>query len=299
MVISVPGSNSKDEVDFGITNTAMYLHKHVLEMLVIYPQFKSSLKVVQTYLPVEWEIMSEASEMTVQKLNELRWQEERELRDILDKKLLKAPIVYEWQLIVSPPMVVKIGLAIISIIPGSLFVYAGFSRDSVGLIITGIIFAILLFLMSRYLFSPNKDTHYKLTPLGIIYTVKDTIPDVAYTIMRGFAWFSVVVCLATVVYVGPLAFVGAGGMALLAVKFTGFHAVTKTVTVQFAKDYKIKTLNKAGIMCLCSQPVDIYCTRRIHYKPNQEAELLESLSQHINILQIIKVKGHRDLGYYD
>ena len=243
--------------------------------------------------------MSKANKMTEQELNEFRWQEERKLRDILDEKLSKAPVTYEWQLIVTAPAAVKIGFAVISLILGGLFVYRGLSRDSIGFIITGIIFGFLFFLMARYLFSPDKETHYKLTPLGIIYTVKDTIPDVAYTIMRGFAWFSAVACLATVVYVGPLALVGAGGMALLAVKFTGFNAVTKTVTVQFAKDYKIKTLNKAGIMCLCSQPVDIYCTRRIHYKPNQEAELLESLSQHINIVQIIKVKGHRALGYYD
>ncbi|KXO08362.1 hypothetical protein AKG98_1961 [Moritella sp. JT01] len=237
--------------------------------------------------------------MTEQEINELRWQEERQLRAILDENLFQAPVSYEWKVLVPEEIIMKMANVIISVVIGGLFVYAGQSRDSIGLIITGVIFGVLFFLMARYLFSPDKDMHYKLTPLGIIYTEKDTIPDVAYTIMRGFAWFSAVACLTTVVYVGPLAFVGAGGMALLAVKFTGFHAVTKTVTVQFAKDYKIKTLNKAGIMCLCSQPVDIYCTRRIHYEPNQEAELLVALSQYINIEQVIKVKGHRALGYYN
>ena len=243
--------------------------------------------------------MNKENGMTEQEINELRWQEERQLRAILDENLSQAPVSYEWKVLVPEEIIMKITNVIISLIPGGLFVYAGLSRDSVGLIITGVIFSTLFIFITRYLFSPDKDMHYKLTPLGIIYTEKDTIPDVAYTIMRGFAWFSAVVCLATVVYVGPLAFVGAGGMALLAVKFTGFHAVTKTVTVQFATNYKIKTLNKAGIMCLCSQPIDIYCTRRIHYKPSQEAELLAALSQYINIEQVIKVKGHRALGYYD
>ncbi|QUM89441.1 hypothetical protein HWV03_11845 [Moritella sp. 36] len=243
--------------------------------------------------------MSKTDGITEQTINELRCEEECKLRDVLDAKLLKSPASYEWGLRLKEPLHDRIFGAILSMIAGGLFIYMGVSKVSIGTIIFGIIFTFMLLGMTRYLFSPDKDLHYKLTPLGIIYTEKDTIPDVAYTIMRGFAWFSAVACLATVIYVGPLAFVGAGGMALLAVKFTGFHAVTKTVTVQFAKDYKIKTLNKAGIMCLCSQPVDIYCTRRIHYEPNQEAELLEALSQYINIEQVIKVKGHRALGYYD
>jgi len=241
--------------------------------------------------------MSEASEMTEQELNELRWQEERELRDILDKKLLNAPIVYEWKLIVYPLMVVKIGLAIISIIPGGLFVYAGFSRDSVGLIITGIVFGILLFLMARYLFSPNKDTHYKLTPLGIIYTEKDTIPDVAYTIMRGFAWFSAVACLATVVYVGPLAFVGAGGMALLAVKFTGFHAETKNKSVNFIGEYTIKVVPNDGVLSIWSSSDELYASRRFYFEPAKEDELIMELSKHMEIKEIIQVKSMRELDF--
>ncbi len=243
--------------------------------------------------------MNKTKEMTEQQKNEQRWEEDRKLCAVLDEKLFKAPVSYEWQLIVSELLVPKIAGAIMSMFLGGLFIYRGISEGSLGLIIAGVIFGSVLVAVTWFLFCPDKDTHYKLTPLGIIYTEKDTIPDVAYTIMRGFAWVSVVVCLAAVVIVGPLAFVGAGGMALLAFKFTGFKAVTKTLTVHFAKDYKVKTWNKGGIMCLCSQPVDISCTRRIHYKPSQEAELLEALSHHINIVQVIKVKGQRALGYYN
>ncbi|SQD77154.1 hypothetical protein [Moritella yayanosii] len=243
--------------------------------------------------------MNKENETDQQEMNEIRWQEERKLRDTLDAELLKAPVSYEWRLMVKFPIAPKLCCYLMGVFIGGLFVYRGMNEGSLGSIIFGFIFGLILISISHYLFFPDKDTHYKLTPLGIIYTEKDTIPDVAYTIMRGFAWFSVVVCLATVVYVGPLAFVGAGGMALLAVKFTGFKAVTKALTVNFVQDYKVKIWSKAGIMSLCSQPIDFSYSCKIHYKPSQEAELLEALSRHINIEQVIKVKGHRALGYYD
>lgn len=242
--------------------------------------------------------MSKENKMTEQELNEFRWQEERKLRDIFDEKLTKAPVTYEWQLIVTAPAVVKVGFAVISLILGSLFVYRGLSRDSVGFIITGIIFGVLFFLMARYLFSPDKAMHYKLTPLGIIYSEKDTIPDVTYTIMRGFAWFSVVVCLATVVYVGPLAFVGAGGMALLAVKFTGFKAVTKTHMTHFSGDYIIKTYKKGNTLCLFSKPIDIDYYGHFHYEEGKGVELIEELAKHIKVIKTIEVDRALDLNPY-
>ena len=241
--------------------------------------------------------MNKANGMTELEINELRWQEEREFRDILDAKLFKAPVSYEWQLIVSAPAVVKIGFVVISSILGGLFIYGGFSRSSLGLIITGVIFGVIFFLMARYLFSPDKDTHYKLTPLGIILTEKDTIPDVAYTIMRGFAWFSVVICLATVVYVGPLAFVGAGGMALLAVKFTGFKAETQTHNINFIGSYKIKIIQNKGVLSLWTESHGIHASGRFYFEAAKEDELIKELSKHMKIKEITHVKSMRELDF--
>ena len=241
--------------------------------------------------------MNKANGMTELEINELHWEEERKLRDILDDKLFKAPVSYEWHLIVSAPAVVKIGFAVISSILGGLFIYGGFSRSSLGLIITGVIFGVLFFLMARYLFSPDKAMHYKLTPLGIIYTEKDTIPDVAYTIMRGFAWFSVVICLATVVYVGPLAFVGAGGMALLAVKFTGFHAETKNKSVHFIDDYTIKVVPNKGVLSIWSSSDELYASRRFYFESAKEDELIKELTKNMEIKEITHVKSMRELDF--
>jgi hypothetical protein len=79
------------------------------------------------------------------------------------------------------------------------------------------------FLMTRYLFFPDKHRCYYLTSLGIHYTEKDMIPDVAYQIVRGFAWVGIVVCVIAVFVLGPLAFVGAGGFALMSLGMTNFR----------------------------------------------------------------------------
>jgi len=241
--------------------------------------------------------MNKENGMTEQEINELRWQEERQLRTILDENLSQAPVSYEWKVLVPEEIIMKITNVIISLIPGGLFVYAGLSRDSVGLTITGVIFSTLFIFITRYLFSPDKDMHYKLTPLGIIYTEKDTIPDVAYTIMRGFAWFSAVACLATVVYVGPLAFVGAGGMALLAVKFTGFKAVTQTHHINFIGSYKIKIIQNKGVLSLWTKSHGIHASGRFYFEAAKEDELIKELSKHMEIKEIIQVKSMRELDF--
>ena len=241
--------------------------------------------------------MNKANETDQQKMNEIRWQEERKLRDTLDAELLKAPVSYEWRLMVKFPIAPKLCCYLMGVFIGGLFVYRGINEGSLGSIIFGFIFGLILISISHYLFFPDKDTHYKLTPLGIILTEKDTIPDVAYTIMRGFAWFSVVICLATVVYVGPLAFVGAGGMALLAVKFTGFKAVTQTHHINFIGSYKIKIIQDKGVLSLWTESHGIHASGRFYFEATKEDELIKELSKHMEINEIIHVKNMRELDF--
>ena len=241
--------------------------------------------------------MNKENETDQQEMNEIRWQEERKLRDILDAELLKAPVSYEWRLMVKFPIAPKLCCYLMGVFIGGLFVYRGMNEGSLGTIIFGFIFGLILISISHYLFFPDKDTHYKLTPLGIIYTEKDTIPDVAYTIMRGFVWFSVVICLATVVYVGPLAFVGAGGMALLAVKFTGFHAEEKHKSVNFIGEYTIKVVPNKGGLSIWSSSDELYASRRFYFESAKEDELIKELSKHMEIKEITHVKSMRELDF--
>lgn len=67
----------------------------------------------------------------------------------------------------------------------------------------------------RYLVMADKDYHYRLTTEGLIVTYQEAIPEMAYTIVRGLAWLAMAICVMAVSVLGPLALVGAGGMALL------------------------------------------------------------------------------------
>ncbi|MEF1286102.1 hypothetical protein QTN94_19920 [Vibrio sp. M250220] len=80
----------------------------------------------------------------------------------------------------------------------------------------------MMVLITRYLYFPDKHRCYHLTALGIHYTEQDMIPEVAYKIVRGFAWVGIVVCIIAVFLLGPLALVGAGAFALMSFGMTNF-----------------------------------------------------------------------------
>ncbi|WGW00133.1 hypothetical protein QF117_19960 [Vibrio sp. YMD68] len=84
-------------------------------------------------------------------------------------------------------------------------------------------FTTMMMLASRYLYLPDKHRCYHLTSLGIHYTEQDMIPEVAYKIVRGFAWVGIVVCIIAVFLLGPLALVGAGAFALMSFGMTNFQ----------------------------------------------------------------------------
>ncbi|TMX33591.1 hypothetical protein [Vibrio sp. Hep-1b-8] len=81
----------------------------------------------------------------------------------------------------------------------------------------------MMMLMTRYLYLPDKHRCYHLTAQGIRYTEQDMIPEVAYKIVRGFAWVGIAVCVIAVLLLGPLALVGAGAFALMSFGMTNFQ----------------------------------------------------------------------------
>ncbi|EMB49598.1 Uncharacterised protein [Vibrio mimicus] len=87
----------------------------------------------------------------------------------------------------------------------------------------------------RYLFMPDHRYCYSLTQAGVHYTDQEVIPDAAYTFVRGFAWVGIAVCLLALAIVGPLAFVGAGGFALLAFGLTNFRPTVHQNEFYFAE----------------------------------------------------------------
>ncbi|WP_375322362.1 hypothetical protein [Aliivibrio logei] len=64
---------------------------------------------------------------------------------------------------------------------------------------------------------------YKFTKNGIVTEKADVVPEYAYQCIRMIGRVGVVVCLVAVVFVGPMAFVGAGASALLSFKLINFR----------------------------------------------------------------------------
>lgn len=97
-----------------------------------------------------------------------------------------------------------------------------------------IIICIGMMFATRYLFLSDRNFHYYLTPVGLHYTEQVAVPDTAYTVVRGFAWVGMAVCIVALVLIGPLVFVGVGGCALLSFGLTNFKPEVEELEVYFS-----------------------------------------------------------------
>jgi len=207
------------------------------------------------------------------------------------KDLENAPVTYEWALTYSPAgsfvwlITIVGGLVPIGIMIGTIGVDGYYGWVVIGSIITlGI---------GRYLMFADKNATFKITPLGIIHTEKDCVPDIAYTIMRGIAWLGVVLCIFAVFYVGPMAFVGAGASALMAFKFTGFHAVTSEWHEVFSGRYilKIERFNRIKIWSAESDdydPDELFLDfQPLYIEASKQDEIIDVLSKSMNVVKVV------------
>ncbi|WP_063651771.1 hypothetical protein [Aliivibrio fischeri] len=146
----------------------------------------------------------------------------------LKEQLYQSEVIYRWRYTGAGQKLYKKVRWLCAILTGALFpsflliveedsmtepAFWLFSSVSLGMIF-----------VSRYLFAPDKDYCYHLTPMGIHYTEQDVIPEVAYKIARGFAWVGIVLCIIVAFMFGPLAFVGAGAFALMSFGMTNFQS---------------------------------------------------------------------------
>lgn len=146
--------------------------------------------------------------------HQLPQEEQQRIINANQKKVREAPTLHEWDIRV-PAAFAWLGILFLIGIPtliGSAMIWNESSNGWVFIIVGAIMLPYL-----RYLVMADKDYHYRLTTEGVVVTYQDAIPEVAYTIVRGLAWLGVVVCVVAVAILGPLALVGAGGMALFAI----------------------------------------------------------------------------------
>ncbi|MGY3864369.1 hypothetical protein [Aeromonas bivalvium] len=207
--------------------------------------------------------------------HQLPQEEQQRISNANQKKVYEAQTCYEWDIKVPTTF----AWPIILIVVGAMMLFGGavvwFAGDNDWAFVYMMVgMSIVMTFYLRYLVMADKHYHYRLTTEGLIVTYHEAIPEVAYTIVRGLAWLGVVVCVMAVAVLGPLALVGAGGMALLAVFFTGFEKKTTTEYTVFNKDkkYVVKVVKKRSLIRFDVIPFSwfefsyMYCHKEDLYK---------------------------------
>ncbi|ENP8454008.1 hypothetical protein ACEI25_000619 [Photobacterium damselae] len=131
---------------------------------------------------------------------------------------------YEWELIVNPDSSRTKGTIIsfiIFVLVGVLFLLIGFSW----LALVPIVVGAFMSPWYRYLLNADKRYYFAINQYGMYSRNEQIIPEIAYTIVRYSAWVGCGICLFAAILVGPIAFVGAGGAALLSFQMTNFRSV--------------------------------------------------------------------------
>ncbi|TLS81888.1 hypothetical protein FD722_12980 [Photobacterium damselae subsp. damselae] len=140
------------------------------------------------------------------------------------ERLYAIPPVYEWELIVNPNSSRTkwtIISFIIYVLVGVLFFFTG----SAGLSLVPVVVGAFMSPWYRYLLNADKRYYFAINQYGMYSRNEQIIPEIAYTIVRYSAWVGCGICLFAAILVGPIAFVGAGGAALLSFQMTNFRSV--------------------------------------------------------------------------
>ncbi len=160
------------------------------------------------------------------------------------------------------------------------------------------IFAIstIFVLISRFLFFPDKHRYYHLTSMGIHYTKQDMIPEVAYKIVRGFAWIGIAVCIIAVFVLGPLAFVGAGAFALMAFGMTNFQpTVDKSYVLMDGRSILFNLINDYVLSFTVPGKGQMQYKGLIFTSNQQEKEeLLNHIRSLFHDIEVVQIKRRND-----
>ncbi|MGI2128726.1 hypothetical protein [Shewanella oncorhynchi] len=254
---------------------------------------------------------SASTEQDTQPLNDSRYedlprseflqlpQEEQDrLNKLRQQRVREAPTLYEWDIKIAT--VYGMGWLVV-IIPCGIMVLIGLvahwyeSDQWYGFFFMALIFAPFI----RYLWLADKQYHYRLTTEGLVTTYHDAIPDAAYAVVRGLAWFGVVVCIVGVAFLGPAALVGTGGFAVMAFFFTGFKNVETTYESPIKNGHRhlIKvTRNRPFIACQSDvRTMGLRASIRLHCPLDKMHTILSLLMTQLPDSEIRVFKNERVL----
>jgi hypothetical protein len=229
---------------------------------------------------------------------QLPQEEQDRLNKLRQQRVREAPTLYEWDIKVAT--VYAMGWLVV-IIPCGIMVLIGLvaywyeSDQWYGFFFMALIFAPFI----RYLWLADKQYHYRLTTEGLVTTYHDAIPDAAYAVVRGLAWFGVVVCIVGVALLGPAALVGAGGFAVMAFFFTGFKNIETTYESPIKNGHRhlIKvTRNRPFIACQSDvRTMGLRASIRLHCPLDKMHTILSLLMTQLPDSEIRVFKNERVL----
>ncbi|MUL10295.1 hypothetical protein [Aliivibrio fischeri] len=126
---------------------------------------------------------------------------------------------------------------------------------------------------------------YKFTKNGIVTEQADVVPEYAYQCIRMIGRVGVVVCLIAVVFVGPMAFIGAGASALLSFKLVNFRLKPMLFeTLYFDETVLIKALDVSYISVIPNGKISVF---RMGFFCNKE-----NVDDIFNTLREFYLNGH-------
>ncbi|MGD8115285.1 hypothetical protein [Vibrio sp. TRT 29B02] len=153
----------------------------------------------------------------------------------------------------------------------------------------------MMVLITRYLYFPDKHRCYHLTSRGIHCTEQDMIPEVAYKIVRGFAWVGIAVCVIAVLLLGPLALVGAGAFALMSFGMTNFKPTVDKCCLLIDDRSVAFNLTNDGVMSFAVSEKGVHAfSGDIYISLEQKEELLAYLKKTFPNIEIVKIKRLND-----
>ncbi|MGL4223131.1 MAG: hypothetical protein ACRCSS_21125 [Shewanella sp.] len=217
----------------------------------------------------------------------------------LKANLHSSEVLYQWECVAFSERRGDIARWIIAVIAGfllpSLFLVFGDIAFNSTEFWGFISFGLAGMSAGRYLFMPDHRYCYSLTQVGVHYTDQEVIPDAAYTFVRGFAWVGIAVCFLALAVVGPLAFVGAGGFALLAFGLTNFRPTVDHENVYFADQLILFDPIKEKMVILETESVrDPRFGASIFFssfdEKNRFIELVKSAHNNLDYLPLQRVK---------
>ncbi|MFQ2647795.1 hypothetical protein ACK3ZP_12010 [Aeromonas caviae] len=222
-------------------------------------------------------------------------EEQQRILDANQKKVREAPILQEWNIRVSTPfawLIIFLVTAVMTLFAVGCVLLTGDVDWGFAYLAFGVAIAMIPYF--RYLVMADKNYHYRLTTEGVIVTYQDAIPEAVYTIVRGLAWLAIAICVMAVSVLGPLALVGAGGMALLAIFFTDFKSEVTEHETMFKKDwdYTLIISNRKKALRFESTPFKISHGDNLYCKSEDFEKVVGLIKVQIRCVDIKYIKGH-------